>query len=76
MYWVCVCTCVAVDEEPEQEDVLAEDTSGSEARNETGTHASSRTVSRTIGKLIYIFHTMADEDIEREADLLEEQIVS
>jgi hypothetical protein len=43
--------CVAIDEEPEQEDVLAEDTSGSEARNETGTHA----LSRTIGKLRFIY---------------------
>ena len=32
-----MCVCVAVDEEPEQDDVMAEDTSGSEARNETGT---------------------------------------
>ena len=36
MVCVCLYACVAVDEEPEQEDIIAEDTSGSEARNETG----------------------------------------
>ena len=37
LLYVCMCVCVATDEEPETEDILVEDTtSGSEARNETG----------------------------------------
>ena len=39
--------CVTVDEEPEQDDIMAEDTSGSEARNETGTQC--HTCIHTIG---------------------------
>lgn len=80
-----VCVCVAVDEEPEQEDIMAGDTSGSEARNETGMYMYSflfvydplKRFSRAIETDLYsIYLTLADDDIEREADLQEEQIVS
>ena len=33
---MCHCVCVAVDEEQESEEIMMEDTSESEARNETG----------------------------------------
>lgn len=70
-----MCVCVAVDEEPEQDDVMAEDTSGSEARNETGTPIQQLIRDNQETK-ICVFHAMADDDIDREADLQEDQIVS
>ena len=83
LLYVCMCVCVATDEEPETEDILVEDTtSGSEARNETGItvlHVAIRQVKQDNLELWldwFVFHSMADDDIDHEADLQEEQIVS